>query len=73
MAKPELTPINRVLLWVHNLLYWFFLIPFLTPMSFATGFAIYVIILLFRFLANSYINLQQFTPDQYYAFPFRIP
>ncbi|KAA3646765.1 MAG: hypothetical protein DWQ07_11220 [Chloroflexi bacterium] len=57
----------------HNLIYWFFLIPFFTPMSFATGFLIYTVILFTRFLANTYINLRNFTPAQYYAYPLRIP
>ena len=72
-AKPKLTPTNTILLWVHNLVYWFFLVPFLTPMSYSTGFLVYSIILLTRFIANTYINLRDFTPAQYYAYPFRIP
>ncbi|MCB9140579.1 MAG: hypothetical protein H6642_19780 [Caldilineaceae bacterium] len=62
-----------MVLWVHNLLYWFFLVPFLTPMSYSTGFLVYSIILLIRFTANTYINLRDFTPAQYYAYPLRIP
>jgi hypothetical protein len=55
------------------LIYWFFLIPFFTPMSYNTGFLVYAIILLTRFIANTYINLRDFTPMQYYQYPFRIP
>ena len=51
-----MTGFNRFLLFAHNLIYWFFLIPFFTPMSFATG--IYTVILFTRFLANTYINLR---------------
>jgi hypothetical protein len=58
---------------VHNLLFWFFIVPFVTPMSYGTGFIVYSIILLARFIANTYINLRDFTPAQYYAYPFRIP
>jgi hypothetical protein len=61
------------LLWAHNLLFWFFLVPFFTPMSYGTGFVVYSIILLTRFTANTYINLRDFGPGQYYAYPFRIP
>ena len=42
-------------------------------MSYATGFLIYTIILFTRFLANTYINVRNFTPAQYYAYPLRIP
>jgi hypothetical protein len=42
-------------------------------MSFGVGFVAYTIILLKRFIANTYINLRNFTPAQYYAYPFRIP
>jgi hypothetical protein len=58
---------------VHNLLFWFFFVPFFTPMAYSTGFLVYSIILLTRFIANTYINLRDFTPAQYYAYPFRIP
>jgi hypothetical protein len=62
-----------IFLWAHNLLFWFFLIPFFTPMPYGTGFLVYSIILLTRFIANTYINLRDFTPMQYYAYPLRIP
>ena len=42
-------------------------------MSYGTGFVVYSIILLTRFTANTYINLRDFGPGQYYAYPFRIP
>lgn len=71
--KPGPTGIGRVFLWVHNLAYWFFLIPFLTPMSYGTGFAIYSGILLVRFLANTWMNLGNFTAQQYFAYALRIP
>lgn len=58
---------------MHSLLFWFFVVPFLTPMSYGTGFVVYSIILLSHFMANTYINLRDFTPAQYYAFPLRIP
>jgi hypothetical protein len=71
--KPSLSNMGSFLLMVHNLIYWFFLIPFFTPMSYSTGFVVYAIILLTRFIANTYINLRDLTPAQYYAYPFRIP
>lgn len=72
-SKPGPTGIGLVLLVIHNLIYWFFLVPFLTPMSYATGFAIYSGILLTRLLANTWINVRDMTWEQYYAYPLRIP
>jgi hypothetical protein len=72
-SKTDLTSLPKILLWLHNLVFWFFLIPFFTPLSYSTGFTIYSIILLIRFIANSNINLRDFSPSQYYAYPFRIP
>jgi hypothetical protein len=73
VSKPSLTGLAVIMLWGHNLIYWFFLIPFFTSMSYGVGFIVYSIILLTRFIANTYINLRNFTPAQYYAYPFRIP
>jgi hypothetical protein len=73
IEKPKLTGFASLAAWVHNLAYWFFLIPFFTPMTYGTGFLIYSIILLTRFVANTYINLRDFTSAEYYDYPFRIP
>ena len=64
---------SLVLLVTHNLVWWFFLVPFLTPMSYETGFTLYSAILFTRFLANSWINLRDLTWEEYYAYPLRIP
>jgi hypothetical protein len=72
-SKPRLTRPALIVHVVHNLLFWFFFVPFFTPMSYRTGFAVYTVILLTHFVANTYINLRDFTPAQYYAFPIRIP
>ncbi len=71
--KPTLGASGRVLLVAHNLVYWFFLIPFFTSVSYATGFAIYAGILFIRFLANTWMNVRDFTWVQYYLYPLRIP
>jgi hypothetical protein len=55
------------------LLFWFFFVPFFTPMSYRTGFAVYSAILLSHLIANTYINLRALSPAQYRAFPIRIP
>ena len=72
-SKPKLKGLPLVILVVHNVIYWFFLIPLLTPMSYRTGFVVYGIILLIRFIGNTYINLRDFSNEQYYAYPLRIP
>tara|TARA_B100001989_G_scaffold241614_1_gene207674 strand:- start:477 stop:713 length:237 start_codon:yes stop_codon:yes gene_type:complete len=71
--RPAPAGLSRVLLWVHNLAFWFFLVPFFTSMSYETGFAIYAAILFVRFLANTWTDIKDFTWEQYYAFPLRIP
>ena len=71
--KPRPSALGRVALVLHNLVYWFFIIPFATPMSYRTGFAIYSGILLVRFAANTWINLRDFDWGQYYRYPLRIP
>jgi hypothetical protein len=72
-SKPRLTGPVLIVHVVHNLLFWFFFVPFFTPMSYRTGFAAYAAILLTHLIANTYINLRDFSPAQYYAFPIRIP
>jgi hypothetical protein len=72
-SKPRLTGSALILHVVHNLLFWFFFVPFVTPMSYRTGFAVYSAILLVRLIANTYINLRDMSPAQYHAYPLRIP
>lgn len=57
----------------HNLLYWFFLVPFFTAMPYGTGFAVYTAILFSRFLANTWINIRDFSWQEYQRYPLRIP
>lgn len=71
--KPRPKSIGRILIIIHNLAFWFFLIPLFTPMSYRSGFIAFTSILFFRFLANSYINIRDFSAKQYYHYPFRIP
>lgn len=68
-----MTGTNFLLLVLFNLSFWFFLMPFLTSMSYGVGFVGFASILFLRFLANLYVNWRDFTPAQYYAFPYRIP
>ncbi len=71
--RPPLSGLGRALLFTHNLVYWFFLIPFFTSMSYATGFAVYSGVLFVRFLANTWMNVRDFSWEQYYRYPLRIP
>ena len=73
LEKPRPTPFSRGLLIIHNLAFWFFLIPLFTSMGYRSGFIAFAAILFFRFLANSYINLKDFDAARFYRFPFRIP
>ena len=70
---PGLSALGRAGLVVHNGLYWFFLIPFLTDLSWRTGFAVYSAILFSRFLANSWINVRDLDWRAYRRYPLRIP
>lgn len=70
---PGLSPFARLALVIHNLAYWFFLVPFFTTMSYETGFAVYAGILFSRFLANTWINVRGFDWQAYYRYPLRIP
>ena len=56
LSKPYLTRPGLILHIMHNLVYWIFLVQFVTGMSFRTGFVMYSIILLIRFVANTYIT-----------------
>ena len=59
---------------IYNLAFWVFLIPFFTALDYSTGFILFTIIILIRLIANlltnNFLNL---TPEEYDAFPLRIP
>ena len=71
--KPRPTPLARLLLIIHSLAFWFFLIPLFTSMSYRTGFITFAAILFFRLMGNSYVNMRDFGIEEFYRFPFRIP
>jgi hypothetical protein len=71
--KTSPSGLASIILLVHSILFWSFLIPFFTPMSYRAGFVMYTVILLIHLAANTYINLRISTPAKYYAFPLRIP
>jgi hypothetical protein len=59
---------------VYNLVFWFFLIPFFKWVDFGTGFVLFTIIIGVRLIANLMTNnILNLTPEEYDAFPFRIP
>ncbi len=59
---------------VYNAVFWVFLLPFFTPMGYGAGFVAFAVVILIRFIANSYTNnVLDLTPQQYEAHPFRIP
>lgn len=62
-----------IFLTLHNLAWWFFLLPLLKLIPYGAGFISFTAILFFRFLANSYMNLKNFDSEKYYRYPFRIP
>ncbi|MBW2202093.1 MAG: hypothetical protein JRF71_14905 [Deltaproteobacteria bacterium] len=56
----------------YNLVFWIFLLPFFTTMSYGTGFIAFTVLIFVRLGANIYINFLKLNPDQFDRFPFRI-
>lgn len=57
----------------YNLVFWVFLLPFLTPIDHGTGFIAFGIVLLGRLALHLYSNnVLKLTPERYDTFPFRI-
>ena len=58
----------------YNAVFWVFLLPFFTSMGYGAGFVAFTVVLVLRFTANlATNNFLRLTPQQYEAFPFRIP
>lgn len=73
-AKQRFTHRISLVRFVYNAAFWVFLLPFFTTMDYSTGFVVFAGVILVRFMANSYTNnVLNLTPEQYDAYPFRIP
>jgi hypothetical protein len=57
----------------YNLVFWIFLLPFFTAMEYRTGFILFTVVIFVRLGLNLYTNHVIERPEQYEAFPFRIP
>jgi hypothetical protein len=58
----------------YNLIFWIFLIPFFTAVEYSTGFIAFTVIIGVRLVLNLYTNnILDLKPEEYEAFPFRIP
>ena len=58
----------------YNLVFWIFLIPFFTAVEYSTGFIAFTVIIFIRLVLNLYTNnVLDLKPEEYEAFPFRIP
>ena len=56
------------------LIFWIFLIPFFTAVDYSTGFIVFTVIIGIRLVLNLYTNnVLDLKPEEYEAFPFRIP
>ncbi|MFT5457763.1 MAG: hypothetical protein ACI9K2_004266 [Myxococcota bacterium] len=63
-----------LLRFVYNAIFWVFLLPFFSPMSYGTGFIAFAVVIGLRFVANLVTNnVLDLTPAQHEAYPFRIP
>lgn len=56
----------------YNVVFWIFLLPFVTRIDYNTGFAAFTIVIFVRLALNLYANLILKTPEQFERFPFRI-
>jgi hypothetical protein len=57
----------------YNVVFWIFLLPFITTMAYSTGFIVFTIVIFIRLGANLYINALNLNPEQYRNFPLRTP
>ena len=75
--NPARRPFTLALSLIHqlyNLVFWVFLLPFFTGMTFGTGFVLFSVVIGVRLVLNLYTNnLLKPTPQQFEAYPFRIP
>jgi len=72
-VKPGQTNKFSLIRTAYNLVFWIFLIPFLSKrIDYSFGFVAFAIVILVRLALNLYTNnfLRQ-APDQYERFPFR--
>ena len=57
----------------YNVVFWVFLLPFVTTIDDSTGFIAFTIVIFVRLALNLYTNNVLNTPEQFTRFPFRIP
>ena len=58
----------------YNLVFWIFLLPFITRIDYGTGFIMFSVVILVRLVLNLYTNnFLKLTPEEYDNYPFRIP
>jgi hypothetical protein len=57
----------------YNIVFWIFLLPFLTTIDYGTGFIMFTVIIFIRLSLNLYTNNILKQPEQFESFPFRIP
>jgi hypothetical protein len=58
----------------YNIVFWIFLLPFITAtIDYSLGFITFTVVIFVRLALNLYINHVLKQPEQYESFPFRIP
>jgi hypothetical protein len=73
-AKQEFTHPLALIRKAYNAAFWVFLLPFLTLIDYGIGFVLFTVIIAIRLGLNLYTNnVLDLTPEQYEAYPFRIP
>ena len=68
---------NHPLLYVriaYNVVFWVFLLPFVTTIDYSTGFIAFAIVIVVRLGANLYTNnVHKLKLEEFESFPFRSP
>lgn len=58
----------------YNILFWIFLLPFVTDLDYSFGFVAFTIVIFVRMVANLYMNnVMKQTPADFDRFAFRLP
>ena len=74
-SPAEGTPLISILRGLYNAVFWIFLLPFIfANINYSFGFVAFSLVILVRLVINLYVNnFQNFTPQKYESYPFRIP
>ena len=71
-SSPSGPPVLTLIRIAYNLVFWVFLLPFVTTIDYGVGFLAFAVVIFVRLAANLYANnVIKFQPAQYERYPFR--